>query len=222
MEEKLKYKKSDFLEGIISLVISQILIKIFGVIYTLYLTNRSNFGDTGNAIYMSGYQIYALLLTISSIGVPNAISKIISENNSIKDYENSRRIFLVAIFLFATIGFLGSLILFFGANFIAEYLLKIPESALSIKVLSPAIFFVSITSVIRGYCNGENKISVTATSQFFEQVLKTIFTIVLVEIFARISNNNTVIMAATANFATTLATMFSLIFIIYKYFRNKK
>ena len=73
MEEELKI--TDFLKGILSLVISQILIKIFGVIYSLYMTNKSGFGDEGNAIYMSGYQIYALLLTISSIGVPNAISK---------------------------------------------------------------------------------------------------------------------------------------------------
>ena len=82
-------KITDFLKGILSLVISQILIKIFGVIYSLYMTNKSGFGDEGNAIYMSGYQIYALLLTISSIGVPNAISKIISEKISIKVYTNS-------------------------------------------------------------------------------------------------------------------------------------
>ena len=97
----LKIKLNDFINGIISLVISQILIKIFGVIYSIYLTNKTGFGDEGNAIYMSGYQIYALLLTISSIGVPNAISKLIAEKNGHKDLINRQRIFLIAIFIFA-------------------------------------------------------------------------------------------------------------------------
>ena len=89
----MKIHITDFFKGILSLVISQIFIKLFGVMYTLYITNKTGFGDEGNAIYMSGYQIYALLLTISSIGVPNAISKLISEKNSIGDYTNSKRIF---------------------------------------------------------------------------------------------------------------------------------
>ena len=181
-------KISNFLKGIISLVISQILIKIFGVIYTLYITNKSGFGDQGNAIYMSGYQIYALLLTISSIGVPNAISKIISEKKSIKDTVNEKRILLISIMLFAIICFLGTIILFFGADIIANNILMIPKAKLSIKVLSPAVFFVSVASVFRGYFNGKDKIQITALSQFIEQLLKSILTIIFVEITDKISN----------------------------------
>ena len=58
-------KKETFMQGVVTVMFSQILIKILGLIYTLYLTNREGFGDAGNAIYASGYQIYALLLTIS-------------------------------------------------------------------------------------------------------------------------------------------------------------
>lgn len=215
-------KITDFLKGILSLVISQILIKIFGVIYSLYMTNKSGFGDEGNAIYMSGYQIYALLLTISSIGVPNAISKIISEKISIKDYTNSERIFKISVFLFSTIGFLGCISLFLFSDFISEEILQIPETKLSLMVLSPAIFFVSVSSVIRGYCNGENKIYITAKSQFFEQVLKSIFTITFVEIASKSPKSNKEVLAAVANFATTMATLCSLIFIIKEYIKIKR
>ena len=213
----MKKINSDFIDGIISLVFSQILIKIFGVIYSIYITNKTGFGDEGNAIYMSGYQIYALLLTISSIGVPNAISKMISEKNSINDYINKERIFKVAVFIFAIIGFAGCLLLFVFSGYISEKILEIPETKLSLMVLSPAVFFVSITSVVRGYCNGENKIYITAKSQFFEQLVKSLLTIILVEIVSKISNNNTVAMAAIANFATTVSTFFSLIYITRKY-----
>lgn len=218
----MKLKISNFLKSIISLVVSQIFIKIFGVIYTLYITNKSGFGDQGNAIYMSGYQIYALLLTISSIGVPNAISKIISEKKSINDTINEKRIFLVAIMLFAVIGFLGTIILFLGANIIANSILLIPSAALSIKVLSPAVFFVAISSVIRGYFNGKDNIKLTAFSQFIEQLLKSVLTIIFVEITDKISNKNTEIMAASANFATTIATFISLIIISIKYMQLSK
>lgn len=213
----MKLKISNFLKGIISLIISQILIKIFGVIYTLYITNKSGFGDQGNAIYMSGYQIYALLLTISSIGVPSAISKIISEKRSINDSFNERRILLIAIMLFAIIGFLGTVSLFFGASLIANKIIMIPSAELSIKVLSPAVFFVSITSVVRGYFNGRDKIGATAFSQFIEQLLKSTLTIIFVEITDKISCRNTEIMAASANFATTVATCISLMLISKKY-----
>ena len=77
MTEEIKEKvpkKETFLQGVITLIFSQVLIKLLGLIYTLYLTNRSGFGDRGNGIVAAGYQIYAMLLTISSIGVPNAKS----------------------------------------------------------------------------------------------------------------------------------------------------
>lgn len=213
----MKKINSDFINGIISLIFSQILIKIFGVLYSLYITNKTGFGDEGNAIYMSGYQIYALLLTVSSIGVPNAISKIISEKNSINDIINKERIFKISVFIFAVIGFIGCLLLFLFSEYISENILEIPETKLSLMVLSPAVFFVSITSVLRGYCNGENKIHITAKSQFFEQLIKSILTIILVEIVSKSSNNDTVVMAAMANFATTVSTFVSLIYITKKY-----
>ena len=77
-------KKETFMQGVVTLIFSQVLIKLLGLIYTLYLTNREGFGDKGNGIVAAGYQIYAMLLTISSIGVPNAISKLVSERVALR------------------------------------------------------------------------------------------------------------------------------------------
>ena len=216
----LKIRLNDFINGIISLVISQILIKIFGVIYSIYLTNKTGFGDEGNAIYMSGYQIYALLLTISSIGVPNAISKLIAEKNGHKDLINRQRIFLIAIFIFAIIGAVGTIFLYIFSEMFASEILEIPKATLSLKVLAPAIFFVSINSVVKGFFNGINKIRITAKVQFLEQVLKSFLTIILVEIASKYSNNNTEIMASAANMATTIATFCSMLYILKEYRKN--
>ena len=82
-------KKETFMQGVITLIFSQVLVKVLGLIYTLYLTNRPGFGDKGNGIVAAGYQIYAMLLTISSIGVPNAISKLISERVALRRSQRS-------------------------------------------------------------------------------------------------------------------------------------
>ena len=77
-------KKETFMQGVITLIFSQLPIKVLGLVYSLYLTNREGFGDRGNGIVAAGYQIYAMLLTISSIGVPNAISKLVSERIALR------------------------------------------------------------------------------------------------------------------------------------------
>ena len=76
---KKQFGKTTFMQSVMVLMFSQVIIKIIGLIYKLYLTNKSGFGDAGNAIYSAGFQIYALLLTLSSIGVPNAISNLVSD-----------------------------------------------------------------------------------------------------------------------------------------------
>lgn len=211
-------KKETFMQGVITLIFSQVLIKLLGLLYTLYLTNREGFGDKGNGIVAAGYQIYAMLLTISSIGVPNAISKLVSERVAIGDHKGAHRIFKIAFATFAVIGLIGSLLLFLGANMIANYWLQIPEAEMTLVALSPAIFFVAISSVMRGYFNGRQNIKATARSQTIEQVFKTALTIILVEIVAILSNISTEWMAGGATLATTLATMsgFGYLYLFYK------
>ena len=216
-KEKKKARKETFIQGILALMFSQVLIKIFGLIQTLYLTNREGFGDKGNSIYMNGYHIYALLLAISSIGVPNAIAKLISERLALGDNKGAQRIFRIAFATFAVIGFIGTLFLFFGANYIANNFLYVPEAEFTIKTLSPAIFFVSISSVMRGYFNGRQEMAATSKSQTFEQVFKTVLTVVLVELAVFMTNQNTVVMATFATIATSLATILSFIYLFRFY-----
>ena len=213
-----KNKKEGFMQGVLTIMFSQILIKLLGLIYTLYLTNRQGYGDTGNGISAGAYQIYALLLTISSIGLPSAISKLVSERTAIGDHKGAHRIFKIAFATFALVGLIGSLLLFFGAHIIANNWLLIPESEMTLVALSPAIFFVTVASVMRGYFNGRQNLSIGAKSQTLEQVFKTLLTIIIVEIVAILSNVSTEWMAAGANLATTTATFlgFSYLFLYYR------
>ena len=218
-ENKIKSnKKETFMQGVLTLIFSQLLIKVLGLVYSLYLTNREGFGDKGNGIVAAGYQIYAMLLTISSIGVPNAISKLVSERIAIGDHKGAHRIFKIAFATFTVIGLVGTLLLFFGAHMIANYWLQIPEAEMTLVALSPAIFFVAISSVMRGYFNARQNIKATARSQTIEQIFKTALTIIFVEIVAIISNVSTEWMAGGATLATTAATMagFGYLYLFYQ------
>ncbi len=216
-------KKETFMQSVITLIFSQVLIKLLGLVYNLYLTNREGFGDKGNGIVSASYQIYALLLTISSIGVPNAIAKLVSERVALGDHKGAHRILKIAFATFAVIGLVGTLMLFFGAHIIAAEWLQIPEAEMTMVALSPAIFFVAISSVMRGYFNGRQQIKATARSQSIEQIFKTALTIILVEIVAIASNVSTEWMAAGATLATTLATLagFGYLYLYYKIRRRE-
>ena len=210
-------KKESFMQGVLALMFSQVFIKLLGYVYRCYLTNRPGFGDDGNAIYSAGYNIYALLLTISSIGVPNAVSKLISERITLGDSKGAHRIFKVAFATFSVIGLIGTLFLLFGAKMLAT-MMGMPEAEMVLVVLSPSLFFVAICSVFRGFFNGQSKIKATANSQSLEQVFKTVFTIVAVELVVVFTGTNTKIMAAGATVATTLSTMMSF-FYLYTYYK---
>lgn len=218
VEMKKSQKKETFMQGVITLIFSQLLIKVLGLVYNLYLTNKEGFGDKGNGIVAAGYQIYAILLTLSSIGVPNAISKLISERVALRDYKGAHRVFKIAFATFSLIGLIGTLILFLGANVIANYWLQIPEAEMTLVALSPSVFFVAVSAVMRGYFNGIKNVKATARSQAIEQVFKTTLTIIIVETIAIVSKVSTEWMAGGATLATTLATMSGLgyLYIYYK------
>lgn len=215
-------KKETFLQGILVLVFSQILIKVLGLVQTLYLTNRKGFGDSGNAIYMGSYQIYALLLSISSIGIPNAISKLVSERIAIGDNSGAHKVFKVALLTFGIIGMIGTLLLFFGAGYISDMWLEIPESKVTLMILAPGVFFVAISSVLRGYFSGRQQMKATANAQSFEQFWKTLLTIIFVEIAVILTTTNTTYMAAAATLATSTAIVFSFIYLYRYYIKERK
>lgn len=220
-KEKNQQVKESFMQGVFAMMFSQVLIKLIGLVYKLYLTNREGFGDEGNAIYSSGFYIYSLLLTLSSVGIPNAISKLVSERIAVGDNKGANRIFKIAFATFGLLGFIGTCILFFGAHYISNFIIQIPEAELTLVALSPSIFFVALICVIRGYFNGNGTLKVTANSQTLEQIFKVVFTLLLVELVAIVMGLNTKVMAAGANLATTVATIGSFIYLFVFYKNNR-
>lgn len=214
----IKKTANSFMKNVVMLIFSQLLIKVLGLVYKLVITNIEGFGDTGLGYYSAGYQIYALLLTLSSIGIPSVISKLVSERIAIGDTKGAQRIFKIAFKFFTTLGFILSIGLFLGADFIATNILNVPDVAYVMKVLSPAIVFVAMSAVFRGYFSGQQNMKPTSVSQTLEQFLNCVLSITFV--YACIGKDP-YIMAAAGNLSTTCAIVITFIYLRMYYGKHK-
>lgn len=213
-----KENAQSFMNNVTIILVSQLIVKIFGMIYRIVITNIDGFGDEGLGFYNVGFQIYTLLLAISSVGIPNAISKMTSERIALNDYKGAHKIFKTALLLFSVIGIITTGILFFGADIFAKNVIHIDGSQYVMRALAPSLFFVCVSSVIRGYFTGMKNMKATSNSQILEQLFKCTLTIVFVYLSVGLAPE---IMASWANFATSVATVISLLYLIYFYYRRK-
>lgn len=230
-----KNKKQGFIDGILTIFLAQVVIKFLGLFYRLLITNIPYFGDEGNGIYSAGFQVYTLLLSFLTAGVPSAISKLVSEKKALNQEMEAHRIFKVALVLFSIIGIVGTSTLFFGARYISNRMIGNTEIEGVLIALSPSIFFVAVSAVIRGYFNGMHNMKATSYSQMIEQFFKSMITIMIVvalylmvptigklsNIFNLDESNITKVMAAGANLASTIATAIGFIY-LYLYYTNCK
>lgn len=198
---------------------AQMVVKIAGLLYRLVITNIEGFGDVGNGFYNAGFQLYTLLLAISSIGIPSAISILISEAMAEGENAKAQAIFRTALWLFFGIGLCCSLGLYFGADWIALKVIRMDGVQYTLQALSPAILFVCLSSVIRGYFLGLGDVQAASRSQMLEQILKSVLTIVFVLALTAYSAE---IMSAGANLATAVAALFSFIYLLFFYLRRRE
>lgn len=212
-------KKQTFMNGVLIIMISQVLIKVFGFIYRIILTNFPQFADEGNSYYGSGYQVYTLLLAIATTGIPNTISKLVSEKMAIGDKKGAHRIFRTALVVFSAIGIAFGLGLFFSSGFLATHVLKNPGVEYTLKALAPAIIFVAMSAVLRGYFVGMQNMMEFSKAQVIEQIVNSVFSIVFV---VMLLGSTPEIMAAGSTLATTVAASSAFLYLALYYNKNKK
>ena len=147
MSKQNKENTQSFMNNVTIILISQVLVKVLGMVYRIVITNIDGFGDEGLGFYNVGFQIYTLLLAISSVGIPNAISKMVSERVALDDYKGAHKIFKTALLLFSIIGLVTTAVLFFGADIFAQHIIKIDGSQYVMRALAPSLFFVCVSSV---------------------------------------------------------------------------
>lgn len=211
-------KKQSFFINVGIILFSQIMVKILGMVYRMVITNINGFGDEGNGFYSAGYQVYILLLALSSVGIPTAIAKMVAQEREAGSPQGAHRIFRVALGLFAVIGLSLSMLLFFGADVIARQVIQMEGVQGTLRALAPSIFFVCVSSVINGYFQGMHNMRSTGTAQVLEQIVKCTLTILFVVLAA---GGKPEFLAALATLATTISTITSFSYLVV-YYRKKR
>ena len=173
---------SKFLKGTMILTISSIIVKVIGSLNWIILSRV--LGGEGIGLYQMGFPIYLMAITVSSAGVPVAISIITSEKLANKDYRGAKRVFNVSLRLLLISGLIFSSALFFGADFlINQHIIRDSRAYYSSIALAPAVFFVTFLASFRGYLQGWQIMTPTATSEVVEQLVRVITMLVFADLF---------------------------------------
>ena len=164
-----KTKKQGFLQGAAILTFGTILVKLIGALYKIPM-NRI-IGTEGFGHFNVAYSIYNVLLMISSTGLPIAVSRMISEANTLGRRRQVQKIYKVSLRLFLAVGVVCSGAMLIFAPQLAN-LMRDPDAVYAIAALAPAVLFVCIICSFRGYFQGQQYMTPTAVSQVIEALCK--------------------------------------------------
>ena len=157
------------------LAIAGIIVRLIGMLYRIPLANY--IGDEGNGYYSAAYNIYSIMLILSSYSLPVAVSKMVSARLARGQYRNARKILRAALFYATIVGGVGFCALWFGSGFFAEHVIKMAYSAYALKVLAPTVWIMAYLGVLRGFFQGHSTMVPTAVSQIFEQIVNAVISL---------------------------------------------
>ncbi len=234
-------RKDDFLKGAFVATLCLVLTKILGVIYVIPF--YSIVGSRGSVLYGSAYNIYAIFLNLSTMGLPLAISKMVSEYNTLDyQYIKKKTYKLASKFMIIT-SIVATIILFILAPLLAQNIIKIniyqnttvPLGALSysaaemisgqlmiggittvMRVSATAILFVTLISMIRGYLQGMKYISVSSVSQVIEQFVRVVVILIGSYLCVKVFDTSLALAVSVAVFGATAGAIFAFIYLAYK------
>ena len=209
--------RQNFLHGAAILAAGVVVIKILGAIYKIPL--RNIIGETGYGYFFAAYTIYNFFLTISTAGLPVALSRMISEANTLGKPRQARRTFLVAI---ATLGVLGLvftlLMLLFPTEMAIAFVSKANVSQ-CVFAIAPSVLLVCLTSAFRGYIQGNGNMKPTTIGQVIEVLVKVVVGLALAIWFTRLGKSIPV-SAAGAIFGVSVGSLAALLYMFASYMRG--
>ncbi len=168
-------KNTVLVQGTI-LAAASLLVRLIGLIYRVPMTRI--IGEAGIGYYSTAYQVYNVILLLSSYSMPQAVSKLMAMRLGRRQYRNANRYFLCSLLVSAISGFLFFCIMYFGADFIAGTMLNAELAAFSIRMLAPTVLVMAFLGVFRGFFQGFRTMVPTAISQILEQIINAIASVI--------------------------------------------
>ncbi len=209
--------KDTFLKGALILTVAGIVVKLIGSVNRILLSRL--LGGEGIGLYQMAYPIYLLALSVSSAGIPVAISIIVAEKVALGDWRGANRVFRISLMVLAATGVAFTLLLWFGAGWLIEqHFVRDPRAYYAIAALAPAIFFVTVLSSYRGYFQGLQLMTPTAVSQIVEQFFRVVTMILLAYLLLP---SGLEFAAAGASFGAFPGAVAGLLILLYFYWRHR-
>ena len=211
-------KKQNFLQGAALLAIATAIVKIIGAFYKLPLNMA--IGAEGYSYFTTAYDIYSVMLLISTAGLPVAVSRMVSQASTLEHYTRLRKIFRTALRIFAALGALTSVLMIFGAKPLAN-IMNQPDAWISIACLGPCGILICLMSAYRGYFNGQGNMIPTSVTQVIEALIKLVVGLALAFLIIRMTGS--VAMAAGgAIIGVTMGSALALVYMLAKFRKSYK
>ena len=163
-------KKQTFLQGTAVLAMATVLVKLMGFLFKVPLNNI--IGEDGFGYFNTAYDVYNVLLMISTTGLPVAMSRMISQAQTLGNHAQIRRIYRTSLYVFLTIGMVGSLGMLFFCRQLSVMVTTNENSWAAIAALAPCVLLICLVSAYRGFFQGQSNMTPTSVSQIFEAVTR--------------------------------------------------
>ena len=202
-------KKQSFLHGTMLLAMATAIVKVIGAFYSIPL--NAIIGEQGFGYYSTAYEIYTVLLMVSTAGLPVAMSRMISAASSLGHYRQVRKIYTVSKTIFLTLGLVGALLMTLFCRQLADFQEQ-PDAWAAIAALGPCCFLICLMSTYRGFFQGQSNMIPTSTSQVMEAVCKLIVGISAAIVLLWYAQSYS-LAAAGAIFGVTMSCLLSSIYL---------
>ena len=163
-------KKQTFLQGTAVLAMATVLVKLMGFLFKVPLNNI--IGEDGFGYFNTAYDVYNVLLMISTTGLPVAMSRMISQAQTLGNHAQIKRIYRTSLYVFLTIGMVGSLGMLFFCHQLSVMVTTNENSWAAIAALAPCVLLICLVSAYRGFFQGQSNMTPTSVSQIFEAVTR--------------------------------------------------
>lgn len=220
-------KKNSFINGALIATIGIVATKFLGIIYVIPF--YAIIGEENIALYGYAYTIYNLFLSLSTVGIPPAMSKLISEYNTLEYYNTKERAYKLGKRLLIILGIILFILMFLGAPVIANQIMGDNTGGNSkesitfvIRIISTAILVVPYLSVTKGYLQGHKFITPPSVSQVIEQVVRISVILIGSYLCMRVFKVGVVNAIGVAVFGATIGALVALFYLLFKMKKHKK
>ena len=226
MKKDLTMRKSTFVKGAFITTLGIIISKILGILYVIPF--HAIIGEAGGALYGYAYTIYLVFMSLSTAGIPLAISRIVSEYQTLGYYGTKKRVFILGRRIALVLGIICFLIIMLFAPLLAKAVLgnvtggnSIADVTFVIRVIGTAILIVPVLSVYRGYFEGHRFMSAPSISQVIEQVIRVLIIIFGSLMALKVFDLDLTTAVGIALFGATIGAFSAYIYLVHKKFKNK-